>query len=161
MSASLNFAINVAALAMMRIHANSHLSLLPRFQAIMRELGPWLRASFMGRKVLMSQSQPHREPRESAAQKPNDNMSPDFIALMAALNMSHDPPCSQHQEASPTRAPMDQATGNVQADKEGQVEPMQVRIHVPLQTPKDKLESPQTLPLIASLMCPTPPHSQQ
>ncbi|KAJ1384027.1 Zinc finger, CCHC-type [Sesbania bispinosa] len=61
-----------------------------------KELGPCMRASFVGRIVTTGQSQPKADSREASAQKSKDHMSRDVIALLAALKVTNEPHNQAH-----------------------------------------------------------------
>ncbi|KAJ1432414.1 hypothetical protein SESBI_06675 [Sesbania bispinosa] len=59
-----------------------------------KELGPRLRASFVGRQVVAGHSHSKSNSRDAYTQKSKENMSRDVIALLSALKVSSDPPHS-------------------------------------------------------------------
>ncbi|KAJ1375649.1 Zinc finger, CCHC-type [Sesbania bispinosa] len=67
-------------------------------------LGPWLRASQVGRKIAASSNHPKGDTRERPNPKSQGNMSRDVIALLSALKVTSETPQCPPHVAPPPRA---------------------------------------------------------
>ncbi|KAJ1397625.1 Zinc knuckle CX2CX4HX4C [Sesbania bispinosa] len=106
-----------------------------------RELGPWLRASFVGRKIGSDFNNSKNAPRESCPQQHKEKSPREVIALLSALKLSTDQSSSQKHTESPPRDASEPTPGSVPLDKDEQV----VSIQVNLSDDPKKLPPPESL----------------